>query len=1002
MANQVTNYLYFFQQFGLISLVALPFLASLIAALLPSNARNAESTLAGLVALFCFVQAASYFPEVAAGGVIRQEFVWLPSLGLNFVLRMDGFAWMFSLLVLGIGALVVLYARYYMSPSDPVPRFFSFLLAFMGAMSGVVISGNLVQLVLFWELTSLFSFLLIGYWHHRRDARRGARMALTVTGAGGLCLLAGVLLLGHIVGSYELDVVLASGDLVRKHPLYLTALILVLLGALTKSAQFPFHFWLPNAMAAPTPVSAYLHSATMVKAGVFLLARLWPVLAGSEQWFWIVTGCGLITLLLGGFAAIFQQDLKGVLAYSTISHLGLITTLLGLNSPLAAVAAVFHIMNHATFKASLFMAVGIIDHETGTRDMRRLSGLRRAMPITATLAMVASAAMAGVPLLNGFISKEMFFTEAVFVSSVPWFDLLLPVAAVLAGMFSVAYSLRFCVDVFFGPDSSAELPRRPHEPPHWMRVPVELLVLACLAVGTLPQWTMQAVLETAAAPVVGSALPDFDLALWHGFNTPLIMSLIALAGGIALYWVLRGPLASGQFTQTPLLGRLNGKRLFQTGLAGLTAASRSLLRLISTRRLQTQLLLLLGLTVLAAVLAGQGGITLGAREALPFSPGFTLLWLIGGAAALACTKAAKYQRLTALALMGVAGLCTVITFALFSAPDLALTQLAVETVTTVLILLGLRWLPKRISSLERAGPQAESLPDQARRHKLQRARKRTRRLRDLSLALAAGAGMSGLSYAMMTREFPQSISTFFLERALPEGFGTNVVNVMLVDFRGLDTLGEITVLGCVALTVYALLRRFRPAPESMALPHQQLLLAPDIATDLVHANTATNSPKDGASGYLLVPAVLVRLLLPVALVIAVHLFMRGHNQPGGGFVAGLVLSTAFILQYIVSGTQWVEAHLSLRPQRWIAFGLLTACATGLGSLFFGYPFLTTHTSHLTLPLLGELHIASALFYDIGVFTLVVGAVLLILTALGHQSVRGHKRDTQHTTAGSKR
>ncbi|MBT9490895.1 MAG: monovalent cation/H+ antiporter subunit A [Paucibacter sp.] len=991
MLSQVTNYLHFFvQQFGLISLVALPFLASLLAALLPSNARNAESTLAGAVALFCFVQAASYFPEMAAGGVIRQEFVWLPSLGLNFVLRMDGFAWMFSLLVLGLGALVVLYARYYMSPSDPVPRFFAFLLAFMGAMSGVVLSGNLVQLVLFWELTSLFSFLLIGYWHHRRDARRGARMALTVTGAGGLCLLAGVLVLGHIVGSYDLDVVLASGALVRANKLYVTAVVLVLLGGLTKSAQFPFHFWLPNAMAAPTPVSAYLHSATMVKAGVFLLARLWPVLAGSDEWFWIVTGAGLTTLLLGGFAAMFQNDMKGVLAYSTISHLGLITTLLGLNSPLAAVAAVFHIINHATFKASLFMAVGIIDHETGTRDIRRLSGLRRRMPMTATLAMVACAAMAGVPLLNGFISKEMFFTEAVYVSSAPWFDLALPAAAVLAGMFSVAYSLRFSVDVFFGPDTSAALPRRPHEPPHWMRVPVELLVLLCLVVGILPQWAMQTVLETAAAPVVGGGvggqLPAFDLALWHGFNTPLLMSLVALAGGIALYLSLRGPLARQRFERTPLLGRLNGGQLFQTALALLTGGGRSALRRLSTRRLQTQLLLLVGLVLLAGatgVLTRGGFVELGGRERLPFAPIFALLWLIGGIAAVACARAAKFQRLSALALMGVTGLCTVITFAWFSAPDLALTQLTVETVTTVLILLGLRWLPKRNEALEAAEALAETPADKARR--------RARRARDLLLALSAGGGMAALSYLVMTRDFPQSISPFFLERALPEGFGTNVVNVMLVDFRGLDTLGEITVLAAVALTVYALLRRFRPAPESMDLPRQQLVLAPDIATDLVHANTATNSPKDGAAGYLLVPAVLVRLLLPVATVIAVHLFMRGHNQPGGGFVAGLVLSTAFILQYIVSGTQWVEAHISLRPQRWIASGLLIATATGLGSFFFGYPFLTTHTFHLTLPLLGEIHIASALFYDIGVFTLVVGAVLLILTALGHQAVRGQRR-----------
>jgi len=360
---------------------------------------------------------------------------------------MDGFAWLFCMLVLGIGALVVLYARYYMSASDPVPRFFSFFLAFMGAMMGVVLSGNLIQMVLFWELTSLFSFLLIGYWHHRRDARRGARMALTVTGAGGLCLLAGVLVLGRITGSYELDKVLASGDLIRAHSLYPVALTLILLGAFTKSAQFPFHFWLPRAMAAPTPVSAYLHSATMVKLGVFLMARLWPVLSGTEQWFWMVGGAGAITLLLGGFIAMFQRDLKALLAYSTISHLGLITLLLGLNSPLAAVAAVFHVMNHATFKASLFMAAGIIDHETGTRDIRKLSGLMRLMPITGTLAIIASASMAGVPLLNGFLSKEMFFAETVFIQATPWVDFSLPLIATVAGIFSVAYSARFVFDV---------------------------------------------------------------------------------------------------------------------------------------------------------------------------------------------------------------------------------------------------------------------------------------------------------------------------------------------------------------------------------------------------------------------------------------------------------------------------------------------------------------------------------------------------------------------------
>ena len=680
-------------QLPLATLVALPFVGSLLAAFLPSNARNTESTIAGLIAVFCTVQAALLFPHIAAGEVLRQEINWAPALGLKLVLRLDGFAWMFCLLVLGIGALVVLYARYYMSPKDPVPRFFAFLLAFMGSMVGVVLSGNLIQLALFWELTSLFSFLLIGYWYHRKDARRGARMALTVTGAGGLCLFAGVIVLGHIVGSYDLDHVLAAGALVRAHPLYPVALVLILLGALTKSAQFPFHFWLPHAMAAPTPVSAYLHSATMVKAGVFLLARLWPVLSGTEPWFWIVGGAGLITLLLGAYVAMFQNDLKGVLAYSTLSHLGLITLLLGLNSPLAAVAAVFHTMNHATFKASLFMAAGIIDHETGTRDMRRLSGLAHSMPITATLATVAAAAMAGVPLLNGFLSKEMFFAETVFVQASPLVEALLPWAATLAGVFSVAYSVRLCLQTFAGP-LATDLPRQPHEPPHWMRVPVELLVLACLVVGVLPQWSVGRVLDTAARPVVGGELPSYSLAVWHGFNTPFLMSLVALGGGALLYALLRR--RSDTSGRTPGLTWADGQRAFEALLAGLTVAGRRGRALLGTKKLQWQMLWLVAFTLVAATLPlWTRGLPIGNRASLPFEPAFAILWALGMVCALATAWQAKYHRLAALTLLGGAGLVTCVTFLWFSAPDLALTQLGAETVPTLLTLRGLRWRPKR-------------------------------------------------------------------------------------------------------------------------------------------------------------------------------------------------------------------------------------------------------------------------------------------------------------------
>ncbi|KQY86482.1 MULTISPECIES: monovalent cation/H+ antiporter subunit A [Roseateles] len=967
---------------SLLLLLLLPFVGSAVAALLPTGARNIESTWAALVALAVAVPLALLYPDVRDAGVVSERLVWLPSLGLDLVVRLDGFAWMFAMLVAGMGVLVVMYARYYLSPEDPAARFYSLLLGFMGAMLGVVVSGNLLQLVLFWELTSVFSFLLIGYWHHRQDARRGARMAFTVTATGGLALLAGVLLLGHIVGSYELDAVLKAGDVVRGHALYPAALVLVLLGALTKSAQFPFHFWLPHAMAAPTPVSAYLHSATMVKAGVFLLARLWPVLAGTDEWFWIVGGAGLVTLLLGAYAAMFQNDLKGLLAYSTISHLGLITLLLGLNSPLAAVAAVFHMMNHATFKASLFMSVGIIDHETGSRDMRRLDGLFRSMPITGTLAIVACGAMAGVPLLNGFLSKEMFFAETVFISAHPWVEFGLPLAATLAGVFAVVYSLRFGHDVFFGPPAQG-LPRQAHEPVHWMRVPVELLVLACVVVGSAPAWSVGPVLAVAAAPVVGSTLPAYSLAVWHGFNTPLLMSLVALAGGIVIYRRFAARFKARALRSTPLIHRLDGKRLFERALALATALARRGLRLASTRRLQPQLLWMLviaGATALGSALVVP--LAWGDRARVPVTPEFVLLWLIGGAAAVGAAWQAKFHRLAALAMLSVTGLVMCLTFAWFSAPDLALTQLAVEVVTTVLFLLGLRWLPRR---REQDDPRT-------------RRRAQWRRGRDFVLALLVGAGLAALSYAMLTRQAPQSISPFFIEQALPKGGGTNVVNVMLVDFRGFDTLGEITVLGIVGLTVYALLRRFRPPREVIGRPPQQRVVPEGEQSDLPDRPDTS----DAATGYLLVPAVLVQLLLPVAGVFAFHLFMRGHNEPGGGFVAGLVMAIAFIAQYMVGGTRWVEDRMPLQPPRWIAIGLLIALATGAGALVVGHPFLTTHTAHVTLPGIGLIHLPTAALFDLGVFAVVLGSTLLLLTSLAHQSLRVRRKPANTSAAGEAR
>ncbi|MEN3277546.1 MAG: multicomponent antiporter subunit [Massilia sp.] len=945
-------------------LVLLPFIGAVIAACLPNGTRNRPAAVAGAVTLAALALAIHAFARVGDGEILRERHEWLPELGLNLALRMDGLAWVFTVMVLGIGLLVLLYARYYMSRRDPVPRFFSYMLAFMGSMLGVVLSGNLIQLVVFWELTSVTSFLLIGYWQHRNDARRGARMAFTVTTTGGLCLLAGVLILGHIVGSYDLDAVLAAGDRVRAHAWYLPSLVLVALGALTKSAQFPFHFWLPHAMAAPTPVSAYLHSATMVKAGVFLLIRLWPVLSGTEEWTWILGAAGVCTLLIGSFFAIFQNDMKGLLAYSTISHLGLIVVLLSIGSPLSVVAAIFHTMNHAVFKASLFMAVGIIDHETGTRDMLVLDGLGRAMPYTAALAIVASAAMAGVPLLNGFLSKEMFFAETMQVGGTE--NWAMSYAAVAMGVFSVAYSLRF-ISVFFGP-LAHDLPQEPHEPPRWMRFPVECLVLLCIAVGIIPERTVGEVLAVAAQSVLGAPLPEYNLAIWHGFNLPLLMSVAALAGGLLFYALLRRYAHLAERDRVPVLYRLNGAQAYENSLLALSGAATWLLRRTGTRRLQAQLLVLMVAMVAVPLLVVRPLPELPALRLADLDPLFALLWLIGAACALGAANQAKYHRLVALVLVGGTGVVTSLTFLWMSAPDLALTQLMVETVTTVLILLGLRWLPPRFAPRGLAAhvPRSTWL----------------RRARDASVAIAGGLGLAAATYALLSSKPPPTISDFYLERALTEGGGANVVNVLLVDFRGFDTLGEITVLSAVALTVYALLRRFRPASESIAIPVQQ-------ASDVDPA-VAQSPAQQTTTGYLTVPAVYVRFLLPFMGIIAVYFFMRGHNLPGGGFVAGLIFATALIVQYMIAGTDWVESKLRLRPHRWIGWGLATACITGLGAWLFGYPFLTSHTAHLHLPLLGELHVPSAFVFDLGVFLTVVGTTMLILVALAHQSLRSHR------------
>ena len=949
----------------LIMLVILPFLAAGAAATLSSTARNAEAWISGLTMAAMLGILATLAPEVADGGRVVSTIAWVDTLGLNLRFRIDGFSWLVMVLVAGIGLLVVLYARFYMSPDDPIARFYSSLLAFAGAMSGVLLSGNIIMLVVFWEMTSLTSFLLIGYWHHRQDARDGARMALIVTGAGGLCLLVAMVLIGQIVGSYNLDTVLSSGAVIREHVLYVPVLVLFLIGAFTKSAQFPFQFWLPNAMAAPTPVSAYLHSATMVKAGVFLLIRFEPALGGTDLWFQIVTGVGVLTLLIGGLAALFQHDLKGLLAYSTISHLGMITAMAGIGSPLAIVAAIFHLVNHATFKASLFMIAGIIDHETGTRDMRKLSGIFRYMPVTGTLAIFASAAMAGIPLLNGFLSKEMFFEAAYDWNNPSGLDAALPYLVTLAGALSVAYSARFVISVFFGPTTKA-LPKLPHEPPALMRWPVTVLVVICLCVGIFPAVTIGNWLGAASTAVLGPDLPYYSLKLWHGFTIPLVMSLIAMALGAvicALGWsrIELGP------EGPPFMRMIKGAKIYDRVIARMTLnGPRSFLRLLTAGGLQAQLRILILLTLLMgwmALLRLDWNIpmpSIAVREAI-----FGLLWIVGAICAIGAAWQANYYRFAALILMGGAGLVTCATFVWLSAPDLAVTQLLVEIVTTVLLLLGLRWLPKRDPSI----PRDQSL------------RARIRRRSDLLIAIACGSAATAISLAVLLTTPRGSIGDWFLRHSYSEGGGTNVVNVILVDFRAFDTFGEITVLAAVGLTCFALLRRFRPSAESVEPPSPQR-----------EANEST------LYNYLYVPQVLMQWLFAPIILLAAYLFFRGHDLPGGGFAAGVTLAIGLLLQYLASDVRWIEARLTVLPVRWMAVGLAAASATGAGAWIFGYPFLSAHAQYVDLPLIGKVPFSTAMMFDFGVFSLVVGAIVLMLIAIAHQSMRigPRKRESADT------
>ncbi|MEY4872915.1 MAG: hypothetical protein RLZZ563_2245, partial [Pseudomonadota bacterium] len=854
---------------------------------------------------------------------------------------LDGLGLLFAGLILGIGLLIIIYARFYLAKSDPMGVFYTYLMLFQGAMVGIVLSDNILLLLIFWELTSLSSFLLIGYWKHLPEGRQGARMALAVTGSGGLAMIAGMLILGTIAGSYDLSVILTQKDAIQASDGYVPALILILLGCFTKSAQFPFHFWLPHAMAAPTPVSAYLHSATMVKAGIFLMARMWPVLAGTPEWFWIVTTAGLITMLIGAKIALFKDDLKAVLAFSTVSHLGLITMLLGMGTAKAATVAVFHIINHATFKAALFMTAGIVDHETHTRDLRRLGGLRHLMPITFTIAAIASLSMAGLPPFNGFLSKEMMLEEAAHTALGPaW---LLPVLATFGALFSVAYSFRFLAHAFLGPKRD-DYPHQPHDPGFGLWAAPALLALLVIVIGIIPMTATAWLVESAASAVTGAPV-QAQIKHWHGLASPALwMSIIAVAGGWAA--VAAYPRLRALWDSTP---KPEAKVIFDAIIEPLAGLSRRLTDALHNGSL-TRAVAIATLAIAAAGLWAFAGGTHspGTRALLPIEPVPVIGWALLILASLGVALLHR-NRLLSLILIGVIGLIISGAFAWLSAPDLALTQITVEVVTVVFMLLALNFLPKET-------PRESST---------------ARRLRDIGIASAAGLGIGALSYAIMTRDFAfPTIAEFHLAQSKPGAGGTNAVNTIIVDFRGYDTFGEIIVLGIAALLIFALV---------------EALLKPGTANDRLLAMPVRADRAGDRHPLLMVMA--TRFLLPFAMMIGVYLYLRGHNLPGGGFVAGLVFSIALVMQYLASGFGWTEARQRYDYHAVIGAGVLVAAAAGVGAWFNGVPFLTSDYGYVHIWPLEEFELATAAIFDLGVFLCVLGAVMLALASLSRLARR---------------
>lgn len=765
----------------MLAAVGLLLLAALLA---PSVSRMAPAragvVLAAVPGLLC-AHFARFLEPVAAGQAFEESWDWLPALGARLAFRLDGLALLFALLVTGIGALVLVYGASYLKGDPRLPRFYAATLFFMAAMLGLVLADDGLLLFVFWELTGVSSYLLIGFDHEQASARKAALQALFVTGAGGLALLAGLLLLGQVTGTLQLSALGDRAADIQGHALYLPALVLVLLGAFTKSAQFPFHFWLPGAMAAPSPVSAYLHSATMVKAGIYLLARLNPALGGTEAWHYLVILTGCATLVTGAVLAYGQTDLKRLLAFTTVSALGTLTVLVGISTALACRAAMVFLLVHALYKAALFLAVGTIDHEAGTRDTGQLGGLARAMPLTALAVAASALSMAGLPPLFGFVAKELFHEAKLEAPRVgAWVTL-----ASFVGSAGVAAAAALVGWRPFFSRRRASLADVHEGPPALWLGPVLLAALS-VAFGLFPDLLAVPIVQPAASAMRGE-LTEVVLRPWAGFSPAFVQSLLMLALGALLYALHDRALR----VLAPLraLALWGPARAYEALLAGVIRLAQAQTRVLQSGVLGRYLLVTIGTTVAlgAFALVTRVGTPALAFEPVGIGEAIVALAMVVGAVAVVRAR----TLLMAVAALGVVGYGVAVIFLLFGGPDLALTQFAIETLSVLLFVLVLRRLP----GLRRLSPARE-------------------RWRDGFVALSGGVFMTALVLAVTAGSHPTPLRDYFAASSLALANGRNVVNVILVDFRGFDTLGEITVLAVAALGVLALLRLRVPADET--------------------------------------------------------------------------------------------------------------------------------------------------------------------------------------------